>query len=73
MEYILLALVLMIIFHVSTKTLKDSGSLENFQRTPDVILTNLIENGNWKIDPNESRKYHPNDHYLHYTPYGDGI
>ena len=58
---------------MAVKTLREGAYLENFQKTPHYILANLIENGNWKVDVEESRRLHPNDHYLHYTPNGEGI
>ncbi len=71
-EYILLAVVLIVMFQLAGQTLRSSGYLNNFQEIPNAMLKNLIENGNWNPDEDESRRHHPNHHFLHYTPYGEG-
>ena len=67
-EYLLLAVFLLFLFQLATKTLKDNDYLKNFQATPNKILVNLIENGNWEPDTDKSRELHPNQYDLHYTP-----
>lgn len=71
-EYILLAVALIVLFHVSTSALKDNRYLENFQKIPNQILVNMAENGNWIIteggDEDKSRNEHPNHFKFHYTP-----
>ena len=72
MEYILLAVVLITLFQIATKTLRDNDYLKNFQDTPNKIFVNLIKNGNWEVDETASRGLHPNQHLLHFTPDGEG-
>lgn len=71
-EYILLAVVLITLFQLASKTLKDNDYLANFTDTPYAIFVHLAEHGNWEPDKNESRNLHPNNHELHYTPFGEG-
>ena len=71
MEYILLAVVLITLFKVASNTLRDRDYLKNFQDTPHAVLQSIIENGNWRLDPDD-RSYHPNHHNSHYVPYGKG-
>ena len=74
-EYILLAVVLIVLFQLAANTLRDNGYLKNFQDAPNKIFVNLIENGNgagWakSVSAPESRNYHPNHHKLHFTSDG---
>ena len=71
-EYLLLAVTLIALFHLASLSLRDNESLKNFQEIPGQIFKNLVENGNWKIDENLSRANHPNHHDRHYTPEGNG-
>ena len=71
-EYILLAVALIALFQVATVTLRDNESLKNFQEIPGQIFKNLVENGNWEIEEELSRRNHPNHHERHYTPNGKG-
>ena len=71
-EYILLAVALLVLFQVATKTLKDNETLKHFQETPQKIFQNMVENGNWKPDGIDSRKHHPNHYEFQYTSDGDG-
>ena len=71
-EYILLAVTLLVLFQVTANTLKDNQALKNFQETPQNIFRNMVENGNWERDENESRKNHPNHYEFQYTADGEG-
>ena len=71
-EYILLAVALIVLFQVSAITLRDNESLKNFQKMPGQIFRNLVENGNWKLNETQSRQNHPNHYERHYTPHGEG-
>lgn len=71
-EYILLGVVLILMFQLSTRAFRDSEALKNFHETPNNIFVNLIENGNWEPDEDESRARHPNQYYTHRTPDGKG-
>ncbi len=72
-EYILLAVVLIVIFQVATKTLRDSNYLEHFQKAPNQIFVNLIENGNWEPNTFQSKKHHPNYLNRHYSSEGEPL
>ncbi|MCZ0933059.1 MAG: hypothetical protein OXJ52_07905 [Oligoflexia bacterium] len=74
-EYLLLAVALIALFHIAAVTLRDNESLKNFQEIPGQIFKDIVENGNWQPnDPQgyESRKRHPNHHDRHYVPDGKG-
>ena len=71
-EYLLLAVVLLVLFQVSTNTFKNNDSLKNFQETPRNIFKNMVENGNWEPTPDKSRKLHPNHYESQYTANGEG-
>ena len=71
-EYILLAVVLIALFQLTTQTLKTNGYLKEFQETPQKVFRNMVENGNWKLEEAQSRKYHPNHYESQYTPDGKG-
>lgn len=71
-EYILLAVALITLFQVAATTLRDNDYLKSFQDVPHSIFQNVVENGNWLVDLEESRSLHPNQHDLHYTPHGEG-
>ena len=71
-EYILLAVALIAIFQVATVTLRNNESLKSFQEIPGQIFKNLVENGNWILDGDQSRVQHPNHNNRHYTPIGKG-
>jgi len=71
-EYILLAVVFIVMFQLVSNTLADNEYLNQFQDIPNQVFTNMVENGNWQVDQTDSRNLHPNQHNLHYTPYGRG-
>ena len=71
-EYILLAVTLLVLFQVAANTLKDNEALKNFQETPQNIFKSMVENGNWDINESESRKNHPNHYEFQYTTDGEG-
>ena len=71
-EYILLAVALLVLVQATTNTLKNTQALKSLQETPQNIFTNMVENGNWELDTTKSRFMHPNHHESHYTPNGKG-
>lgn len=71
-EYILLAVALITLFQVASNTLRDNDHLKKFQDIPSQIFKNMVENGNWIVDEMDSRRLHPNQLDLHYTPDGEG-
>ncbi|MBC6414916.1 MAG: hypothetical protein GDA46_00770 [Bdellovibrionales bacterium] len=71
-EYILLAVSLLILFQIATNTLKNNRYLKAFQETPQNIFQSLVENGNWDINKDSSRKKHPNHYEAQYTTDGTG-
>ena len=71
-EYILLAVALIALFHIVAGAFKNNDYLKNFQKFPGQIFQNLVENGNWEIDTDRSRENHPTQHERHYTPVGKG-
>ena len=70
-EYILLAVTLLVLFQVVSKVFKENDSLKHFQETPQNIFKNMVENGNWIIDGDESRVKHPNHREFHFSSKGD--
>ena len=70
-EYLLLAVVLIILFSLTANTLRDNDYLKGFQDKPKALFTNMVENGNWEPSKEESQKNHPNQHHLHYTTKGE--
>ena len=71
-EYILLAVTLLVLFQVASNTFTENDFLKNFQETPQKIFTNMVENGNWIVDTTESRANHPNHWAFHYSSEGEG-
>ena len=71
-EYILLAIAMLVLVQAATNTLKDNEALKSFQETPQNIFKNMVENGNWELDGAESRRLHPNHYEAQYTPNGKG-
>lgn len=72
-EYILLAVTLLVLFQVAAKTLKDNQTFENFQETPQNIFQNMIENGTLlEANKDKSRAEHPNHYEFQYTTDGKG-
>ena len=71
-EYILLAVVLITLFQLTSNTFKDNGYLNEFQDTPHDKFRNLVENGNGEVNLDKSRSEHPNHHEAHYVPPGNG-
>ena len=67
-EYILLSVTLLVLFQISTNILQESDSLKNFQETPQKIFKNMVENGNFEPNEDESRKQHPNHFEFQHTP-----
>ena len=67
-EYLLLAVVLLFLFGLVTKTLRNNDHLKSFQEKPNKLFKSMVENGNWEADKGLSQKHHPNQHNLHYTP-----
>ena len=55
-EYILLAVVLITLFQLTSNTFKDNGYLNEFQDTPHDIFRNLVENGNGEVNLVKSRE-----------------
>ena len=70
-EYILLAVTLLVLFQVAANTLRDNQALKNFQETPQKIFKNMVENGNWEPNETESRAKHPNHYEFQYTTDGE--
>ena len=67
-EYILLAVVLVSLFTLMTKTLKDGDYLNEFHDGPTKLLKSMVQNGNFELDEDKSFELHPNQHDMHYTP-----
>ena len=70
-EYLLLGVFLIALFSLVTKTLRDNDHLKDFQEGPQRVFKSMVENGNLKQDLEESRKEHPNQEEMHFTPDGE--
>ena len=68
----MLGVVLIFIFQVSTTLLRGNEVLKNFHDTPNRIFVNLIENGNWEPNLDDSRADHPNQYHTHFSTDGKG-
>jgi len=69
-EYILLAVTLLVLFQVTANTLKYNQVLKNFQQTPQNVFRNMVENGNWEPNEATSRSKHPNHYEFQYADKG---
>lgn len=70
-EYILLAVVFIVLFQVASNTLKNNDYLKNFQDTPRKIFVNMVQNGNWEPILQDGCNLHPNHYNMHFSSDGD--
>ena len=66
-ELILLAVVLIVIAQLIINQIKNNDYLKAFAEGPAQVVGNMISNGNWKRNPEESKKDHPNSHQRHFS------
>ena len=66
-ELILLGVVLIILSQLVINQIKTNKYLEDFAKGPSQVVANMIANGNWKKNPDESKDEHPNIHERHYS------
>ena len=71
-EYILLAVTLLVLFQVASTTLRNNEALKEFQEIPQNVFQNMIANGNWELNAETSRSKHPNHYEFQYTTDGEG-
>lgn len=67
-EYILLTVALIFMFQFMAGILKNNQALSKFQSIQYNIFKNMVENGNWIINPKQSFAKHPNQHDKHHVP-----
>ena len=70
-EYLLLGVVLIILFKLSTDALKENDNLNKFIKTPQQLFENMVANGNWETGET-SRRLHPNQFDSHRQSNGKG-
>ena len=66
-EYILLAVVSIVLMQVAFKQIKEGDYFKDFVSGPNQIIGNMMENGTWNIDSDEARRLHPNHRERHWT------
>ena len=66
-ELILLGVVLIVLAQLVLNQIKNNKYVEDFAKGPSQVLANMISNGNWKKDSEESKSAHPNSHERHYS------
>ena len=71
-EYILLAVIVIVAFQATTQALERWELLKEFQETPGKVFKSMVENGNLIPNEEKSRQQHPNHHASQYTPDGKG-
>ncbi len=59
-EYILLAVTLLVLMQVAFKQIKEGDYLKEFVSGPNPVIANMLENGVWNIDSKSAREQHPN-------------
>lgn len=64
-EYLLLAVVLLMLTKLSFNQINRGGYLNDFVSGPNQYIARMLENGNWKIDLEQSRQAHPNQGARH--------
>ena len=66
-ELILLGVVLIVLAQLVINQIKNNKYMEDFAKGPSQVLANMISNGNWKKNPEDSKNEHPNSHGRHYS------
>ena len=55
-----MTVLLVVIWLVFSKTVKDGGYMDDFVVGPNKLIGNMIANGNWMKDSKDSKDEHPN-------------
>ena len=66
-ELILLGVVLIILSQLVINQIKTNNYIKDFAKGPSQVVANMMANGNWKKNPEESKAEHPNIHEKHYS------
>ena len=59
-EYLLLAVVVLVLSRLAFNTLKNGDYLDDFVSGPNQYIARMLENGNWQISTQDSKADHPN-------------
>ena len=66
-ELILLGVVLIVLSQLVVNQIKTNNYIKDFAKGPSQVVANMMANGNWKKNPEESKAEHPNIHERHYS------
>ena len=66
-ELILLGVVLIVLSQLVVNQIKTNNYIKDFAKGPSQVVANMMANGNWKKNPDESKAEHPNIHERHYS------